>query len=200
MTAMERESRSALKEWEAVEQILAAGSASLLLRKGGIWEQKQEFRVEHREFWIFPTHFHQNPHELASAFQWALEPGLAARPDGERIRLEHYAVVHDAFRVEDLDALKRLEGLHPLDSPTVESRFRYKNRPYLHALTLRVYRAPRPHLVQNTLDYEGCISWVELDEALSTAGAVPVLRDEEFETVRTMVAERLGTGPGVERL
>jgi hypothetical protein len=197
---MERESRSALKEWEAVEQILAAGRASLLLRKGGIWEQKEGFRVEHREFWIFPTHFHQNPHELAPAFAWALEPGLAARPDGERIRLEHYAVVHDAFRVEDLEALRRLDGLHPLDAATVESRFRYKDRPYLHALTLRVYRMPEPHLVENTLDYEGCVSWVELDEALPTTGAVPVLTDEEFAAARGVVAERLGGGPGIERL
>ena len=183
-----------------MEQILAAGRSCILLRKGGIWEQKQAFTVEHREFWIFPTHFHQNPHELVPESLWALESGRAAHPDGDRVRIEHYAVVHDAFRVEDLDALQRLEGLHPLDPATVEARFRYRDRPYLHVLVLRVYRLPEPYIIPNTLAYEGCISWVELDEPLSTVGAIPVLDDREFEEARKGIAERLREGKSIVRV
>ena len=188
---MQEENRSALKEWAAMEQILAAGSSCVLLRKGGIWEKKGDFRVEHREFWIFPTHFHQNPQEISPEFAWALEPGATAPHDPDRIRIEHYAVVQDEVRVDDLDTLQRLEGLHALDAATVESRFRYRDRLYLHVLVLRLYRMPRPYVVPNTLDYEGCVSWVELDDALSTAGAIPVLSDAEFASRRSEVLRRL---------
>ena len=196
---MEQENRSALKEWAAMERILAAGSACVLLRKGGIWERKQGFEVEHREFWIFPTYFHQNPHELSPDFAWALDAAGAGDPPKDAIRIEHYAVVRDAFRVEDLAALHRLQGQHPLDDATVDARFHYRDRPYLHALILRVYRMPTPYVIPNTLDYEGCISWVELDEPLSTAGALPVLSDSEFESRRSEAIRRLGDGAAIVR-
>jgi hypothetical protein len=196
---VEERNRSALKEWAAMEKILATGSVCVLLRKGGIWEKKAGFEVEHREFWIFPTYFHQNPHELSPEFAWALDAAGTGSAQADTIRIEHYAVVRDAFRVESLEALHRLKGQHPLDDATVESRFHYRDRPYLHALVLRLYRMPTPHFVRNTLDYEGCISWVELDDALSTAGALPVLSDAEFESRRSEVIRRLGDGPEIVR-
>lgn len=192
---MDERSRSALKEWAAIEQVLAAGRSPLLLRKGGLWERRDGFEMEHREFWLFPTLYHQNPHELRGEYTWALESAMAAHPDGGRIRLEHYAVVTDAFRVESLETLRALAGHHALTERTIESRFRYRDRPYLHALLLRVYRIPRPHLIPNTLGYEGCVSWVELDDALETTGAVPVLDDLQFAAVRT---ELLGVLRGAE--
>lgn len=190
---------SALKEWAAVEQALGAGRTALLVRKGGIYEQREGFRVEHREFWTFPTLYHQNPRELAPELHPFLEAAEAKDPGIDHVRLEHYAVVTDALRVESLEAAERLEGLHPLTQETVRSRFHYRNRPYLHALLVRVYRMPEPYLIPDTLDYQGCVSWVPLDEELSTAGAVPVLTDAEFEEVRTEVLRRLGE-EGVVRL
>jgi hypothetical protein len=194
---VDERSRSALKEWAAIEQVLAAGRSALLLRKGGLWERREGFEMEHREFWLFPTLYHQNPHELREEYAWALESARAAHPDGDRIRLEHYAVVTDAFRVESLATLRGLAKFHTLTEGTIESRFHYRDRPYLHALLLRVYRIPRPHLVPNTLGYEGCVSWVELDDALDTAGAVPVLDDPHFAAVRTEILGALRGAAGV---
>jgi hypothetical protein len=161
---MQSSNRSALKEWATVESALAEGRVVLLIRKGGISERRGDFGVEHREFWLFPTHYHQNPHELTEPFR----PLLGT------------------------EALERLEGLHPLTQETVRSRFAYRGKPYLHALVLRAYRLPEPRVIPNTLDYEGCISWVELDEAISTEGAVPVLPDEAFARARGEVLRRLG--------
>lgn len=193
---MESSNRSALKEWATVEAALAEGRVVLLIRKGGISERRGDFQVEHREFWLFPTHYHQNPHELTEPFR----PLLATEPPSrDTVRIGTYAVVEDALRVESLAALERLEGLHPLTQETVRSRFAYRNKPYLHALVLRAYRLPEPRTIPNTLDYEGCISWVELDEAISTEGAVPVLSDEEFARARERVLRRLAD-EGVVRL
>jgi hypothetical protein len=193
------ENRSALKEWGAVERALAEGRTTLLVRKGGIHERRQGFEVEHREFWLFPTLYHQNPDELRPDFRPYLEAAAALPHDVNQVRLEHYAVVEDALRVEDLEALHRLDGLHPLTRETVQSRFAYRNKPYLHVLVLRTYRLPEPRMIPNTLDYEGCVSWVELDDALPTAGARPVLSDDDFAARRAEVLARLG-GKGVVRL
>lgn len=192
MSGPEARNGSALKEWAAVEQALGDGRTALLVRKGGIHEQRQGFQVEHRQFWIFPTLYHQNPQELAPEFHPYLESARARAPGIDHVRLEHYAVVTDALRVESLEAQERLEGLHPLTPETVRSRFHYRNRPYLHALVVRAYRVPEPYVIPDTLDYQGCVSWVALDEELATAGATPVLPDAEFEARRAEVLRRLG--------
>lgn len=194
---MELKSARALKEWAAIEQVLAAGEVSVLLRKGGLWERREGFEMEHRQFWLFPTLYHQNPEELRPELAWALQSAQEAQPAGEQIRLEHFAVVSEAYRVEKLETLLDVADRQALTQATVESRFEYRNRPYLHLLLLRVYRIPAPHLIRNTLGYEGCVSWVELDEALPTSGAVPVLDDRAFARVREEVTRSLGAGEGV---
>ncbi len=62
---MRQESAAALKEWAVVEEAMAAGAVSLLLRKGGIHERRGDFTAEHRAFWIFPTGWHENRPDLA---------------------------------------------------------------------------------------------------------------------------------------
>jgi hypothetical protein len=198
-TDPQAENRSALKEWASIEQALAIGEISMLLRKGGIWEQKGDFRVEHREFWIFPTSYHQNQEELLPGFRWRVDAARKIDPGPDRVRIGLYAMVEDAYRVEDAAVLRRLEGLHPLAPTTVTSRFAYRNKPYLHVLLLRTFRMPEPYVIPNTLDYEGCISWVELDEPLATHGAVPVIPDREFAAQRAQLRARLGV-PGVVTL
>ena len=118
-------------------------------------------------------------------------------PGRDEVRIEHHAVVTDAFRVESLETLRALGGHHALTERTIESRFRYRDRPYLHALLLRVYRIPRPHLIPNTLGYEGCVSWVELDDELETSGAAPVLEDGRFAELRRSLLDLLEGRDGV---
>ena len=52
---MEPVNQIAFKEWAVVCAALASGQQSLILRKGGIHEGRDGFRVAHREFWLFPT-------------------------------------------------------------------------------------------------------------------------------------------------
>jgi hypothetical protein len=191
--------RSALKEWAAVEAALERGSSVMLLRKGGIYEQKHGFQVEHRQFWLFPTLFHQSPADLAPSFEWAIREAIARHEPGPAIRIGSYAVVTDALRVERFDALERLAGLHPFAGPTVQARFHYRKRPYLHVLVVRHHVLEAPHRVRTTAEYEGCISWVELDEPLATAGLRPVMEARAFEDERRRVLDALGQD-GVTRL
>ena len=187
---MESSSRDALKEWASVERALATGRVSLLVRKGGISERRGGFDVEHRSFWIFPTAFHQSADELDPAFHGLMEGVEPASRDEVRLRV--FAELSDAFRVESLEAMERLAGLHPMAWETVKSRFAYKNRPYLHVLLVRAHVLDAPIVLPNTLEYEGCVSWVRLDEEVPTVGAVPVIADAEFDILREELLARLG--------
>ena len=187
---MARSSRSALKEWAAIEGALASGRLTLLVRKGGIYEKRGGFEVEHRDFWIFPTGWHQNESELSRAFLEHLEDTPRFAPNAIALRV-HCEVI-DALRIESLEAVQRLGDLQPFTSETLRSRFEYRNKPYLHVLVVRARVLPEPRVVANTPAYEGCVSWVELDEEVSADGAVPVLGDEEFAAARAEVLRRLG--------
>jgi len=191
---MESSSRQALKEWASVERGLAAGRVSLLVRKGGISERRGGFDVEHRAFWIFPTAFHQNAEELAPEFRDLLADGPPVSRD--EIRLRVFAEVVEAFRVESLEEMGRLAGLHPMASETVRSRFEYRGRPYLHVILVRAHTLPEPVVIPNMLGYEGCVSWVSLDDEIATGGAALAMGDAEFERVRGEVLSRLGGRSG----
>nr|MBA2585996.1 DUF1802 family protein [Chthoniobacterales bacterium] len=47
------------KEWAIVCAALGGGQQSIILRKGGIAEGRDGFRFQHREFFLFPTAFHE---------------------------------------------------------------------------------------------------------------------------------------------
>ena len=190
MTAVDADA-VALKEWAAIEDALAAGRLTVLVRKGGIYEKRGGFEVEHRGFWIFPTGWHQNEHELSPAFRAHL--GDTPRfPPGE-VPLRVRCTVEDALRVERLDALLALGDLQPFSDATLRSRFEYRGKPYLHVLFVRAHVLPQPLVIPNTAAYEGCVSWVSLDRPTSPENAAPALSDGEFARVRADVLSRLGS-------
>jgi hypothetical protein len=82
--------------------------------------------------------------------------------------------------------LDRLRGMHIWSDATIHERFHYR-RPGLFLLLARIYRIPGPHIFNDTPYFAGCRSWVELPEALSTAGTVPVISDELFARMRSSV-------------
>ncbi len=195
--ALPSRSTAALKEWAIVCQSLADGRQTLLIRKGGILEIKRGFQVEHRDFWLFPTYVHQNVEDLIPEVHAEfLEAQTARRSEGV-VELQLYATVADVVQVTDLDRLRRLEGLHILSRKCVASRFNYRNRPAVHVLVLRVHRRPEPLQVQVTPEYDGCVSWVDLEQPLETAGCLPVLSDAEFQRRRGEILARLNKAEAV---
>ncbi len=174
------QTKAALKEWAIVCRALADGRQILLLRKGGIEEIKNGFEVVHRDFWLFPTYVHQRAGDLVSAVQAEFEAVQSAQPPAGSLEVQLYATVEEVVRVTDLDRLRALDGLHILSWDCVTSRFHYRNKPGVHVLALRVRRRPEAFCLKASPWYDGCVSWVELDEPLDTAGCAPVLGEAEF--------------------
>lgn len=190
---MQSETQFAFKEWAVVCAALASGRQTLILRKGGIHEGREGFRVEHREFWLFPTGFHQQREDVIPD-AWPLLDEVQAHETSNRHELSLYAVVEDVRQVLDRSALARLSGRHVWSESTVEQRFQYRT-PGLFALIVRVFRRPTPFVIEDSPYLAGCKSWVDLPIALPTAGLQPVLDEESFDRQRCEIQELLAGEP-----
>ena len=177
---MEKANRYAFKEWAAVCAAMDRGTQSLILRKGGIHEGTDGFRVDHREFWMFPTRFHQAADELSEEAQPLLEEVTSNVPTAGTVRISNYAVVDEVIKIEDESVLPYLDGLHILSARTLSTRFHYRI-PGLFALLVRVFRLNAPLEIPDSPHFAGCRSWIDLPDALSTAGMQPVLSDEQSQ-------------------
>ncbi len=174
---MQPTNRWAFKEWAAVCSALLSGRQSLILRKGGIHEGRDGFRVEHPEFWLFATGFHQHTDALAED-----PPAFAntSPPNPGTIVLPGYVVVDAVEEIHDPVVLPQLTGQHIWSDRTVDERFHYRS-PGLFALMVRVYRPETPLVLTDSPHFAGCRSWVDLPGELPTAGLVPVLNDADHQ-------------------
>jgi hypothetical protein len=173
----------AFKEWAAVCEALAAGRQTIILRKGGIQEGREGFRVQHGEFWLYPTNFHQAADCLSPDSGEFITRALAGTKPGPgelpQIPIRLFAEVTDVHSLATEDAVLRLNGQHIWSEATVRQRFAYR-RPGLFLLVARVFQRPGPELVAESPEMAGCRSWVELPREIPTAGLTPVMSDAAF--------------------
>ena len=169
------------KEWSLVCDALGRGEQSIILRKGGIAESRNGFSFRHREFFLFPTFFHEQIGKVRTATQEVPEQ------NGE-IEILLWAKVEKSLRIESLGTAEALASLHVLSADVVRERFAYRNGG-LGVAFLRVFGLERPWVLANEKRFDGCRSWVELPEPPQVA-MQPVLDDAEqaerrsqFETV-----------------
>jgi hypothetical protein len=178
----------ALKEWDAITRAALSGGVALFVRKGGILEQREGFSAEHTAFWLYPTFLHQNRAELRPEFQTLLREN----PNPNQLVLEEYCTVERVWKVESLELARALEGFNALSADAIERRFLYKNKPWVHALLLRVHRC-EPRTIPETPSYAGCTSWVPLEEDIPVVNAVPTMKDLEFGALKRKLEAMLGT-------
>lgn len=173
--------RIALKEWAIVTEALRRGTQRILLRKGGISEGPGGFRIEHNEFWLYPTQFHQTSDQIRVEIADQL-PSIPVPPMGQ-VPLDVYAVVTGVdFCRDEAEVLRRVPE-QILSAETVRERFHYRN-PGLYVVTLDVFVCDSVHWIEERSEYAGCRSWVPLAEEISTEGLHPVVRDPSDEELR----------------
>ena len=171
--------RYAFKEWAIVCQALATGRQALILRKGGIAEEGGVFKPTHSRFWLLPTYLHEHA-EGVKPPEGARLASLTKPPSGT-IRLSHYVEVPAVFRALRLDQLLPLDPLHIWSEATVQQRYHYRE-PGLYVLPARVYAIPVPIEVVDEPSYEGCKTWVDLEQDIPANGT-PILSDRDFADI-----------------
>ena len=171
---MQATNRYAFKEWAATCLALSDGSQSLLLRTGGIHEGPGGFAVEHAEFWLYPTQFHQTADDFRPAAASLLARTAVADPPPGLVRIELYAIVDQVLHLADESRLAALCELQILNKPTLSRRFHYRH-PGLFVLPVRIYRLERPIELSESPHVAGCRTWVDLERDLPTGELSPVL-------------------------
>ena len=153
---------TALKEWASVIDALGRGEQVILIRKGGIADP--HFGLEADRFYLFPTNFHES--------DGGHEPSA--------VQITTWAEAVRTWQVRDLETLHRLEPLVVMDRATLDTRYRFRPDQAINVIAVRAFRLPRPVRIELRDAYEGCRSWVSIEDEISIDGSSPVLTGAEL--------------------
>lgn len=170
--------RTAFKEWAIVVDALGRGEQIVILRKGGIREGRGGFKVEHPEFLLFPTLFHQQRESVLPQAQQRYD--ALALPNAESVRIEYLVTVIAWKSLDSLADAERLRGQHIWRNEVIADRFEWGRSKNIFALAVRVFRLPEAIELPMSPSYGGCKSWIELERDIDVSGAKPVLDDQVF--------------------
>ena len=171
--------RTAFKEWAVVVDALGRGDQILILRKGGIHEGRAGFQVEHPEFLLFPTAYHQQREFVTAPAQQRYDQ-MSPSISPDRLRIEFFGRVIEWQRLDSLAQVQRLNGQHVWKEEVLAQRLDWGRDKLLFALAVRVFRLPVATELPMLSVYGGCKSWVDLSNDLETGDSRPVLSDAEF--------------------
>jgi hypothetical protein len=170
----------AFKEWAVVVDALGCGEQILILRKGGISEERGGFQVEHPEFFLFPTLFHEQRESVVPAGQKRFDEIASRVSDPSIVSLELCARVIAWRELNSLEMAGRFRGQHLWRDEVIAQRFDWGRTKQIFALALRVYQLKKKIELPMRDNYGGCKSWIELESELDVTGSEPVLDDATF--------------------
>jgi len=173
--------RTAFKEWAIVVDALGHSEQIIILRKGGISEGRDGFKVEHERFLLFPTLFHQQRESVIESAQARYDEISQSFPKSDRVRIEFYAEVIDWRELSSLKDAERLRGQHIWRDEVIAERFEWGRKKEIYAMAVRVWRLAEVCELPVRDSYGGCKSWIELEENISSGGAQSVLSNGQFE-------------------
>lgn len=170
---------------------MAEGQQILLIRKGGIREEGNTFTINDPEFFLMSTYEHQNASLLQPPYVPKLEAIQAVLYDPGKVTLRAYAVVDTILVARNDEQVNAVASETIWNATYVKQRFDFNPYDPLYLIILRVYNLPESVAIPMRSAYEGCKSWVTLEEPISTAGATPAIPDAEFARRRAAVIAEL---------
>lgn len=170
----------ALKEWAVAVKALLNGDTILLVRKGGIREQKGQFSLAARRVLLLPTLEHQNPALLKPDHRLEI-PTPIPPPQRETVTFEGWAEITHGFVLGPTPDLSSLLPHLIWNQQFLQDRLQWQpNRP-IYGLLLRAYRLPNPRVLPWEKAYGGCRSWVELGTPVAVETSQPALSAMAYE-------------------
>src|SRR4051812_24521996 len=160
--------QTAFKEWGVVVDALGRGEQIVILRKGGISEGRGGFKIEQPQFLLFPTLFHQQRESVIPMAQQRYDQIAPAFPPADRLRLEYFAEVVLAKKLDSAADAEALHGQHIWRDEVVAERFDWGKEKAIFALAVRVHRLPQAVELPMIPAYGGCKSWIEVDTEIAT--------------------------------
>ena len=171
------------KEWAIVCQALGRGRQSIIIRKGGIAEGRNGFSFRHREFFLFPTFFHEQPEKVRE-----IDIEFPVGSD-DVININFFAKLELVETIGSWKLAQALEPLHILKSEAIQERFESHKARGLQVGFVRVFRVVPSWTFPNQKSYGGCRSWVNLPEVPGKLRFEPVLNEGELRQRRNEFSE-----------
>lgn len=162
------------KEWAVVCEALGRGEQCVILRKGGIAEGRDGFAFRHKEFFLFPTFFHEQIGKTRLA-----DAELPSRNEKE-IEIRFSAKAELTSLITSLETALALAPLHVLQSDVIRERFEADGAGAIHVALVRIFRLAPRWMFPDAPSYGGCRSWVPLPAFPEGTRLAPVLGDDEF--------------------
>jgi hypothetical protein len=172
--------QAAFKEWAIVVDALGQGKQIIILRKGGINEGRGGFRLQQNEFLLFPTLFHQQRESVIPAAQERFDQISPHFPKPAEIKIDYFARVESALKVDSFDAVKRLHRQHIWKDEVLAERFNWGREELIYAIAVRVFRLAKPFTGAMLPEYGGCKSWINLAQEVDLQNSEPILSDQVF--------------------
>jgi hypothetical protein len=166
------------KEWAIVCRALGRGNQTIILRKGGIAEGREGFSFRHKEFFLFPTYFHEQVEKVRK-----IDIEFLAQAT-DKIEINFFVKIELSHVIKSWEIAQALEPFHVLRPEVVRERFNYNRAPGLHIAFVRVFRIEPSWIFPNAKSYGGCRSWVKLPKPPPALRFEPVLGDGEHERRR----------------
>jgi hypothetical protein len=170
---------NALKEWGVAVEALEQAKTIMLLRKGGIKEEGNHFRVTYEQILLYPTYEHQQPNLLKTEYADQVKP-VTSGWHPETVPISSWAKITDILQVSEQSTIAALLPYHIWNEQFATERFNWKPRQPIYVLLLRVYRLLEPLKISYHQEYGGCRSWINLVESISIEDIEAVLTDEEY--------------------
>jgi len=161
------------KEWAIVCEALGRGGQSIIVRKGGIAEGRAGFSFQHREFFLFPTWFHEQRSKVGKInFE-------VPEPSADKMEIRFLAKLDLVGAITSWPIVEALAPMHILQPEVVRERFNYDQAPGVHVGFVRMFRVMPTWTFPNEKKYGGCRSWVKLPAPPAELRLEPVLSDPE---------------------
>ena len=187
--------RAAFKEWAVVVDALGRGGQIIILRKGGISEGRGGFKMEHPQFLLFPTLFHQQRESVTTAAQTRYDEIAPHFAGPDKMRLEFFAEAVVVKQLMSLADANSLRGQHVWREEVIAQRFDWGRDKSIFALAVRVFRLLQTVELPMRPEYGGCKSWIELAQEVATDAAQPVLSDKMFKDKLNQFRAQLEAAP-----
>ncbi|NEP18574.1 MAG: DUF1802 family protein [Leptolyngbya sp. SIO4C1] len=175
------ELQTALKEWSAAVDALAAGQTLMLLRKGGIRERSGQFTVADSRVLLYPTYEHQQPHLLKPAYAQQVQPAVSGWHPTV-VTLSAWAEITHIFQLMTAEQVGALLPFHIWTEAFVHERLRWKPQQPLYVLLLRTYRLATPLSLTWQPAYGGCRSWLSLPDAVAADTRSPAISEARYQS------------------
>jgi hypothetical protein len=169
---------AAFKEWHVVVNALGRGDQVVIMRKGGIDEGENGFEIKHKQFWLFPTQFHQQKDFVIPS----AASSMTAQPNNDIIPIQYHCQIVDHCELTRDEQIEKIRGQHVWKDEVLIQRMTSGDKNQLHALLVRVSKLPNPIEIPMDDQYGGCRSWIQLKENLDSNNCSPILAEDHFES------------------